>query len=93
MICEKCQVCLLQEEAGGGLLVKLDKSKAGVPQTAAAVAARWFAQDMFSDPSLAEEAPEKFHASAAAPDAAVPNAAGDSLCFVASTQNEGLNLC
>ena len=46
--------------------MKLDKSKAGVPQTAAAVAARWFAQDMFADPSLAEEAPEELHASAAA---------------------------
>ena len=57
---------LVQEEAGGGLLVKLDKRKAGVPQTAAAVAARWFAQDMFADPSLAEEAPEELHASAAA---------------------------
>ena len=61
---------LMQEEAGGGLLVKLDKSKAGVPQTAAAVAARWFAQDMFADPSLAEEAPEELHASAAAAGAA-----------------------
>ena len=47
--------------------MKLDKSRAGVPQTAAAVAARWFAQDMFSDPSLAEEAPEELHASAAVP--------------------------
>ena len=45
--------------------MKLDKRRAGVPQTAAAVAARWFAQDMFADPSLAEEAPEELHASAA----------------------------
>ena len=60
--------CSVQEEAGGGLLVKLDKSKAGVPQTAVAVAARWFAQDMFADPALAEEEglPEEAHASAAA---------------------------
>ena len=60
--------CSVQEEAGGGLLVKLDKGKAGVPQTAAAVAARWFAQDVFADPALAEEegVPEEAHASAAA---------------------------
>lgn len=42
-----------------------------MPQTAAAVAARWFAQDMFADPNLAEEAPEELHASAAAAGTAV----------------------
>ena len=48
--------------------MKLDKSRAGVAQTAAAVAARWFAQDVFADPALAEEegVPEEAHASAAA---------------------------
>ena len=76
----------MQEEAGGGLLVKLDKSRAGVPQTAAAVAARWFAQDMFSDPSLVEEAPEELHASAAA-----PHEAGIAL-FLQSLLRQGLVL-
>lgn len=51
--------------------MKLEKSRAGAPQTAAAVAARWFAQDLFADPSLAEEAPEEeAHASASANPAA-----------------------
>ena len=58
-------------EAGGGLLVKLDKSRAGVPRTAAAVAARWFAQDIFSGPGLAEDAEDDVaHASASAQPAA-----------------------
>ena len=38
---------------GGGLLVRLDERRAGVPTTAAAVAERWFAQDLFADPDLA----------------------------------------
>ncbi len=48
--------------------MKLDRTRAGVPQTAEAVAARWFAQDMFADPALADEerVPEEAHASAAA---------------------------
>jgi hypothetical protein len=40
--------------------VRLDERRAGAPSTAEAVAARWFAQDLFSDPNLAaEEPPEK----------------------------------
>ena len=59
--------CSAQMDAGGGLLVRLDKSRAGVPRTAAAVAARWFAQDIFSGPGLAEDAEdEAAHASASA---------------------------
>ena len=58
-------------EAGGGLLVRLDKSRAGVPRTAAAVAARWFSQDIFSSPGLAEDTEdEATHASASAQPAA-----------------------
>ena len=61
----------MQTEAGGGLLVKLDKCRAGVPRTAAAVAARWFAQDIFSGPGLAEDAEDDAaHASASARPAA-----------------------
>ena len=63
--------CCAQMEAGGGLLVRLDKSRAGVPRTAAAVAARWFAQDIFSGPGLAEDGEdEATHASASAQPAA-----------------------
>ena len=63
--------CSVQMEAGGGLLVRLDASRAGVPRTAAAVAARWFSQDIFSVPGLAEDAEdEAAHASAAAQPAA-----------------------
>ena len=58
------QACCPQMEAGGGLLVRLDKNRAGVPRTAAAVAARWFSQDIFSGPGLAED--DAAHASASA---------------------------
>jgi hypothetical protein len=33
--------------------VRLDERRGGVPTSAAAVAARWFAQDLFEDPNLA----------------------------------------
>jgi hypothetical protein len=46
--------------------VKLDEGRAGKPTSAAAVAARWFAQDMFDDPNIAaEEAAPKLAASGA----------------------------
>ena len=38
--------CVTQVE-GDGLLVKLDEHRAGRPPTSAAVAAQWFAQDLF----------------------------------------------
>jgi AdoMet-dependent rRNA methyltransferase SPB1 len=41
-----------QEEDGGGLIVKLDESRAGVPKTPAAVAAQWFGRGEFDDPDL-----------------------------------------
>ncbi|KAL6765538.1 FtsJ-like methyltransferase-domain-containing protein [Haematococcus lacustris] len=37
---------------GGGLLVQLDESRAGVACTGAAMAAQWFGQDLFDDPDL-----------------------------------------
>ena len=43
------------EEEGGGLLVQLDEGRAGKPASAAAAAARWFAQDLFDDPNLIAE--------------------------------------
>ena len=39
------QPCLVQEDEG--LLVQLDERRAGRPPTSAAVAAQWFAQDLF----------------------------------------------
>ncbi|KAJ9518925.1 hypothetical protein QJQ45_026217 [Haematococcus lacustris] len=46
---------------GGGLLVQLDESRAGVACTGAAMAAQWFGQDLFDDPDLlaAEEEEEE----------------------------------
>ena len=41
----------VQQEEGGGLLVQLPGS-VGRPTTAAAQAAQWFSQDLFSDPTL-----------------------------------------
>lgn len=48
----RCGLWALQGEAGGGLLVRLDERRAGAPTSAEAVAARWFAQDIFADPNL-----------------------------------------
>ena len=42
-----------EKAEGGGLLIRLDERRAGVPTSAAAVAERWFAQDLFADPDLA----------------------------------------
>jgi hypothetical protein len=44
--------CAAEERRGGGLLVRLDESRAGVARTPATVAAQWFRQDMFDDPDL-----------------------------------------
>jgi 23S rRNA U2552 (ribose-2'-O)-methylase RlmE/FtsJ len=41
-----------KEEDGGGLIVKLDEARAGVPKTPAAVAAQWFGRGEFDDPDL-----------------------------------------
>ncbi len=35
--------------------MRLDEGRAGKPTSAAAAAARWFAQDMFDDPNLVAE--------------------------------------
>ncbi len=56
--------------------MKLDEGRAGKPSSAAAVAARWFAQDMFDDPNLAAEE--------ATPAAAAPGAASWSQFFMPS---------
>ncbi len=36
-------------------MVQLDEGRAGKPASAAAAAARWFAQDLFDDPNLIAE--------------------------------------
>lgn len=43
---------------GGGLVVRLDESRAGVPTTAPAMAAQWFSQDLFNDPNLQDDESE-----------------------------------
>ena len=43
------------QKPGEGLLVELDERRIGRPTSGAAVAAQWFAQDLFHDADLAEE--------------------------------------
>ena len=69
--------------AGGGLAVALDARQAGVPGTAEAAAAQWFAQDLFDDPDVeADDEPPARRApprpSAAAAKAMAAAAAEDS---------------
>ena len=49
------QFCGVPQRPGEGLLVELDKRRIGRPTSGAAVAAQWFAQDLFNDADLAEE--------------------------------------
>lgn len=49
-------VCLsMLQRPGQGLLVELDERRIGRPTSGAAVAAQWFAQDLFNDADLADE--------------------------------------
>lgn len=43
------------QRPGQGLLVELDERRIGRPTSGAAVAAQWFAQDLFNDADLADE--------------------------------------
>ena len=43
------------QKPGEGLLVELDERRIGRPTSGAAVAAQWFAQDLFDDADLAED--------------------------------------
>ena len=47
--------CGAVQKPGEGLLVELDQRRVGRPTSGAAVAAQWFAQDLFNDADLAEE--------------------------------------
>ena len=50
---DKCDGIL--QKPGEGLLVELDERRLGRPTSGAAVAAQWFAQDLFSDAGLAQD--------------------------------------
>jgi hypothetical protein len=55
-LCRRCKKSFFwQGERGGGLLVCLDEQRAGAASSAEAVAARWFAQDLFEDPNVTAE--------------------------------------
>lgn len=47
------------QKPGEGLLVELDERRLGRPTSGAAVAAQWFAQDLFNDAGLAQDDDEE----------------------------------
>ncbi len=47
--------CAIMQKPGEGLLVELDERRVGRPTSGAAVAAQWFAQDLFDGADLEEE--------------------------------------
>lgn len=51
--------CGALQKPGEGLLVELDERRMGRPTSGAAVAAQWFAQDLFNDAGLAQEEEEE----------------------------------